>query len=86
MEIEDGSPLLKGQPICQGPSYSMNKMKTYLYKYNTRCDPSRKPREKYLERGCKVKGGIKDRDGDTYRRFEDSMGGDEDAIVSLNTN
>jgi len=86
LESEDGGLPLRGQPISQGLSHSMNKMNTYLYKYNTQCDSFRKARGMYLERGRRVEGDIKDRDEDTHRPFEDSEGGDEDVTVSLNTN
>jgi len=81
LETKDDGPQFRGRPIPQERSHLMNKMKTCLYKYNTRCDPFRKTRETYLEKGWRIKGGVEHRDEDTCKPFEDPKGGDEDATV-----
>ena len=62
----------------------MNKMKTYLYKYNTRCDPFQKGTRNEPGKDEVVEGGIEVRDEDTHKPFDDSKGKVQDATVNLN--
>ncbi|KAJ8425337.1 LOW QUALITY PROTEIN: hypothetical protein Cgig2_030496 [Carnegiea gigantea] len=61
LETEGGRPPSRGQPTSQGRSHLTSRMKTYLYKYNTRCNPFRKAREVYLRKTKYVEGGVESR-------------------------
>jgi len=60
LETEGGGPPSRGRPTSQGCSHSTNRMKTYLYKYNIRCNPQRRHGSAYLREVEEVEGEVED--------------------------
>ena len=82
-KTKDGSPPFGGWPTSQGRSHSVTRMKTYLYKYSTRCNPFYRGTRNVPGRDEVVEGGIEDRDKDAHEPFEDLRGEVKDTTVTL---